>query len=159
MSVATRHRCALTLLLAITLAPGALVAQEQAREQATGPAPEDEAGDAFARMDSDRDGALSLEEFEKGISRPFGSQREGVVYQKLPARFRVLDADADGYLGAGEYAGLAQRWQGPGAPPPLAEADRNHDGRIDFSEFAFLHVPRDEASDEAQAAPPTAATR
>jgi Ca2+-binding EF-hand superfamily protein len=96
-------------------------------------------------MDANRDGQLSLEEFENGIARPFGSQRQGVVYQKLPARFRALDADADGLLDAGEYANIALRWQGDEAPPPLAQADTNHDGRIDFREFAAVHVPREDA--------------
>jgi hypothetical protein len=34
-----------------------------------------------------------------------------VVYQRLPARFRVLDRDADGSLDGGEYAG----WRSAGS--------------------------------------------
>lgn len=111
------------------------------------PAPDklrtDEVGEAFARMDANRDGQLSLQEFEKGIARPFGSQREGVVYQRLPARFRALDVDADGFLGAGEYANLAPRWQGAGEAPAFAAADRNGDAKVDFREFAAIHAPGD----------------
>ena len=146
MSAKLATRCVpLMLALALALAVGAARAQE------------DKVADAFARMDRDRDGQLSLEEFEKGIARPYGSQRAGVVYQRLPAHFRELDADADGYLAAGEYAGLAQRWQGEGAPPPLAEADRNEDGRIDFREFARLHLPREEVVVDATATTTAAA--
>ena len=144
MSATSIHR-RVALLLALALAGGGACAQE------------DEVVDAFARMDRDRDGQLSLEEFEQGIARPYGSQRAGVVYQRLPAHFRELDADADGFLTDGEYAGLAQRWQGEGAPPPLAEADRNEDGRIDFREFARLHLPREEVVVDATATTTAAA--
>lgn len=117
------------LLLAMTIAPAAFAVEA------------DEAREAFARMDSNRDGQLSLEEFEQGIRRPFGSQGEGVVYQKLPARFRALDADESGYLDAEEYAQLAQRWQAAGEPPAFDVADQGGDGRVDFREFAAVHAP------------------
>jgi len=117
-------------------------------------APSFEASDAeiralFAQMDSDRDGQLSAKEFEKGTRAAYGASREGVVYQRLPARFRALDADADGYLDANEYAVFMARWPGAGAPPPFAAADRSGDAKIDFREFAALHAPRESATDTA----------
>ena len=131
---------------------------EQPRaETASDDAPLDEqATEIFARMDSDRDGQLSLEEFERGVARPFGSQGQGVVYQKLPARFRALDTDGSGFLEAGEYARIGQRWQAGGDPPDLSLADRNHDGRVDFREFAALHAPREQAPAATPAPGPTA---
>ena len=148
----------LVLLAGVAAAGGAQARQASEETDAELPAPpsETDIADAFARMDSDRDGELSLEEFLQGLARPYGSQREGVVYQKLPSRFRVLDADGSGFLEAGEYAGLAPRWQGPGEAPSLAQADHNHDGRIDFREFAAEHAPREEDATPAEATATTA---
>jgi Ca2+-binding EF-hand superfamily protein len=128
------------IFLLVFLLAGA--ASAQARES-------DEVSEAFARMDSDRDGQLSLQEFEKGITRPYGSQRDGVVYQRLPAGFRALDVDANGFLEEAEYANLASRWPASRTPPPFTDADRSGDGRIDFREFASLHAPQDDAPAEA----------
>jgi hypothetical protein len=150
--MSTRLQWLLAMLLA---APAAAVPAQEQREVAPAVAPEAQAAEIFARMDADRDGQLSLEEFERGIARPFGAQRQGVVYQKLPAHFRVLDADGDGLLGPAEYDQLAQRWPLPGSPPALAAADRNHDGRIDFREFAWLHVPRESRAADTAATPAT----
>lgn len=154
-----RTNIGLALLLALAAVP--VSAQEQPPAASEAPSAEEDveaaaselplaedgvdvAGEAFARMDSDRDGQLSLEEFEKGIYRPRGSQGSGVIYQKLPARFRALDLDTSGYLEAGEFAVLVQRWRGPGpAPTALASVDRSGDGRIDFREFAALMAPRE----------------
>jgi Ca2+-binding EF-hand superfamily protein len=126
-----------------------VVAAPTAFAQASPPTDDEAISAMFARMDSDRDGQVSLEEFEAGIRRPYGAEREGVVYQKLPARFRVLDADGDGFLEASEYARLGERWQLPGSPPALALADRNRDGRIDFREFALLHAPHEATAADA----------
>jgi hypothetical protein len=144
------RRCA-ALALACALAATA-AAQDAAPATPPDALPslsEEEIAEVFARMDSDRDGQVSLEEFESGIRRPYGAEREGVVYQKLPARFRVLDADGDGFLEASEYARLGERWQLPGSPPALALADRNRDGRIDFREFALLHAPHEATAADA----------
>jgi len=138
---------ALVLCAAATVAARELPPASDDYDDITLPdSPEDAAAatEAFARMDSNRDGELSLEEFEKGLARPFGSQREGVVYQKLPARFRMFDTDGSSYLEPGEYAALVQRWFGPAEAPTLAQADHDHDGRIDFREFALEFAPRDE---------------
>ena len=105
---------------------------------------QDEAAALFAAMDSDRDGQLSLGEFEKGATRPFGSHGKGVVYQRLPARFRTFDADESGFLEAGEYAEFTHGWRGDGEAPALAQVDGNGDGKVDFREFAAIHVARDD---------------
>jgi Ca2+-binding EF-hand superfamily protein len=107
----------------------------------------DEAATVFAGMDRDRNGELSLQEFTKGVARPFGAREQGVVYQRLPARFRMFDADGSGFLEAAEFAAFAQHWRSEGDAPALADADRNGDGRIDFREFAAIHVARSASSD------------
>jgi Ca2+-binding EF-hand superfamily protein len=116
-----------TLLTAALLLLPTLAAAEP-------PSASDEATAAFAAMDSDRDGQLSLKEFEKGVAPARGANRPGVVYQRLPARFRALDRDGSGYLEAGEFSAEA-----------LARFDFDNDGRLDFREFAAMHAPASDA--------------
>lgn len=151
----------LLLLLAgaLALAAGVAAAQDGDFEASAddlvlddgGHGERDYVAEAFARMDSDRDGVLTLEEFETGSARPRGMDGVGVVYQRLPARFRALDADASGYLEAGEFEALVQRWQGPGPAPSLQAADRNGDARLDFREFARMLAPPDDAPPDHEA--------
>jgi hypothetical protein len=163
------------LLLSGLLALAAPVAGAQPQAAAAGPGPAavepepgldgDEAAEVFARLDSDRDGQLSLEEFRAGLQRPYGSDRPGVVYQRLPARFRALDLDGTSYLEPAEFAVLVGHWRGPGPEPEFATADRDGDGRIDFREFVALLAPREPAPSEppapeaAAAAAPAALSR
>lgn len=94
---------------------------------------DDEAHVRFRQFDADRDGQLTLAEFSNGIA-----QFTGVVYQRLPAQFRVLDKDESGFLEAAEYASLPMLQKAGAAAPSLAEVDANGDRRIDFKEYAAL---------------------
>lgn len=96
---------------------------------------DDEAQTRFRQFDADRDGQLTLAEFGTGMA-----QFNGVVYQRLPAQFRVLDRDESGFLEATEYAALPMLRKAGDTAPTLADADANGDRRIDFKEYAALMV-------------------
>lgn len=96
---------------------------------------DDEAQARFRQFDGDGDGQLTLVEFSTGMA-----QFNGVVYQRLPAQFRVLDVDESGFLEAVEYAALPMLRKAGDAAPTLADADANGDQRIDFREYAALIV-------------------
>lgn len=109
---------------------GVTAADEVASAQA-----DDEAQARFRQFDADRDGQLTLAEFSTGMA-----QFNGVVYQRLPAQFRVLDVDGSGFLEAAEYAALPMLRKAGDAAPSLSDADANGDLRIDFKEYAALIV-------------------
>jgi len=100
-----------------------------------------EAEAAFARLDSNHDRQLSLEEF-KTLS-PSG--RQGLVYPRLPAHFRSRDLDQSGFLEAEEFAGLRMVIDAGSGAPTLASVDGNGDARLDFREYVLMMATLDGA--------------
>ena len=96
----------------------------------------------FERSDTDHNGELTLDEFKAGLP----DTRERAVYQRLPAHFRAMDTNQDGFLEAGEFAALPIVRNAEGAPLTLASADANHDGKIDFREYVALVAKLDRAT-------------
>lgn len=96
---------------------------------------------AFARVDSNHDQQLSLDEF-KTLS-PSG--RLGLVYPRLPAHFRSRDLDQSGFLEAEEFAGLRMVIDAGSGAPTLASVDGNGDARLDFREYVLMMATLDGA--------------
>ncbi|MBP8098497.1 MAG: hypothetical protein KAY03_04195 [Arenimonas sp.] len=104
-----------------------------------------EAETAFARLDTNHDRQLSLDEFK---AAPAG-RRQGLVYPRLPAHFRTRDLDQSGFLEAEEFAALQMVINAGSAAPTLASADGNGDGRLDFREYVLLMAMLDGALPQA----------
>lgn len=100
-----------------------------------------EAEAAFARMDTNHDQQLSLDEF-KNLTR---NGRQGLVYPRLPAHFRSRDLDQSGFLEAEEFAGLRMVINAGSGAPTLAAVDSNGDARLDFREYVLMMARLDGA--------------
>jgi hypothetical protein len=92
----------------------------------------------FARMDRDKNHALSPDEFKSGLK-----SRRAVVYQRLPIQFRAVDIDHSGYLEESEFDALAMIEDAGADAPTLNAVDTSKDARIDFREFVALAVRLD----------------
>jgi hypothetical protein len=68
----------------------------------------------FSRADKDRDGSISLDEFQ-ALARPAASAAPGAA----DAAFRALDSDGDGRLNATEVAKLRLHHRHGGDPSAL----------------------------------------
>ncbi|MGH8617161.1 MAG: EF-hand domain-containing protein [Burkholderiales bacterium] len=75
----------------------------------------------FDRMDTDRDGKVSREEFERAYQTRARRELD---------RFRMLDTDHDGFLSRQEFAKEAPQGQSA-----FSALDRNKDGRISQEEY------------------------
>ncbi|MEZ4394933.1 MAG: EF-hand domain-containing protein [Polyangiales bacterium] len=103
------------------------------------------AGRVLARFDANGDGAVSREEFLRGVrALVLGTEDE-----KLAFAFALHDGDDDGYLGPQDvYRMVAMSLaecevEGRASQPPdslatavMADADRDRDGRISLDEFS-----------------------
>lgn len=124
------------LMLAVPFFPvQAQTAANPTAKTAQGPIPRSEfiqAMDAeFKERDADRNGIVTKTEIE-AFQRAFFAR---VNQARLAALFQRLDADKNGQLSPGEFAGL----NGPPAPVDagilLKQVDLNHDGQVTIVEY------------------------
>jgi Ca2+-binding EF-hand superfamily protein len=99
----------------------------------------------FNRWDTDRNGSLSLDEFRKGYEQ----SRRNVALAQMRSNFIARDTDKSGYLEKGEYEALPVVKAAGAKAPPFSQADKNADGRLDFTEYESVL-----AAAAAAAAPP-----
>lgn len=94
----------------------------------------------YARADTDKDGALALDEYlaeyEDRLDRRIATLTQGEDRQ-VHVRFGVLDADKDGRMTFAEYQASGRRL--------FETADRNHDGVVDAADARLPPPPRPQA--------------
>ncbi|MCI4568310.1 hypothetical protein [Lysobacter sp. CFH 32150] len=86
----------------------------------------------FGALDTNKDKALSLQEFQAGYA---GLQRAIALEVRLREQFRTVDADRSGAIEAGEYANLVLVKQAGAAAPGLAAFDANKNQKLEFVEY------------------------
>ena len=97
---------------------------------------------AFKRIDKDRSGLITADEFSlKKSSQPVLPKSMGILEAaEYRSTFNSLDFDGNGFLTFGEFAAVL-RPSGPGILEAIfAEADRNGDGKISFAEYTHRPV-------------------
>ncbi|KFN50079.1 EF-hand domain-containing protein [Arenimonas composti] len=141
---------ALTFLAAsLALVAGSVGAQAPAAPAAPSPTPQADA--AFARMDANRDGTLSRDEFRAGW---VAMTRTLAARQRLRQQFDTVDANRDGGIDATEYRNLLLIREAGAAAPALAEFDADRDGKLSFGEYIEVVrklAPRNDAAADAAA--------
>jgi hypothetical protein len=89
----------------------------------------------FADWDTDRNGALSQQEFRAGWA---AVRRIGEMQARLHEQFRTVDANRNDGIDAGEYGNLLLVKRAGKSAPPLATFDANKNQRLEFSEYVGL---------------------
>lgn len=90
------------------------------------------AGAVFAALDTNKDKALSLQEFQAGYA---ALQRAITLEVRLREQFRTVDADHSGAIEAGEYANLALVKHASKTAPTLSIFDADRNQKLDFAEY------------------------
>jgi hypothetical protein len=140
----------LTVLLLATPAHAQGVAPRAAAAKPAGsPGAPPEAQAIFTTWDSDRNGVLSLTEFQNGWMM---LRRAGEIEARLHEQFKAIDANHDGAIDAGEYSNLVLVKRAGASAQPLSAFDTNKNQRLEFGEYMAL-VRRMSAPRPATAAP------
>jgi hypothetical protein len=96
-------------------------------------APQSTRADAiFHALDTNKDGALSPQEFQAGYA---DMQRLIAVEIRLREQFRLVDTDHNGSINAVEYANLELVKRAGQSAPPLSTFDTDKNGSLDFAEY------------------------
>ena len=85
----------------------------------------------FDLWDTDRNDALSQQEFELGWE-------ELLLQGRLNKQFNVIDSNQDSVIDANEYKELLLIKDAGDAAPVLSEFDRDNNGKLEFSEYLLL---------------------
>lgn len=123
--------CAAALLIASA-------AQAQSRTAATTPAPvqANAAGpdELFAHWDTDKNKALSLDEFKAGLQ----AMQNAAALHALHDNFVAHDTNKNNALDASEYANLELIKKAGATAPPLSAFDTDKNQNLDFKEYVGL---------------------
>ncbi|MDY2587891.1 EF-hand domain-containing protein [Winogradskyella aquimaris] len=119
-------------ILAITIYTVAFVnAQERQRQHRTNP----EA--VFQKLDTNKDGAITLDEFKK---RP---SRKEIQEEMVETHFKTLDLNTDGSLSLNEFKKGKDMAKKERLKKHFSSLDKDDNGVIDFDEFeAFNETKR-----------------
>lgn len=136
MNTASRFLpAAVSVVLVVAALPAAAQgAPPTAAPRAAAPAPAPPRGieTIFNALDTDKDKALSLQEFQAGYP---GLARAIALELRLRDQFQALDANRNGTLEPAEYANL-ELVKGAGrAAPPLHAFDADKNQKLDFAEY------------------------
>lgn len=95
--------------------------------------------DMIREVDADGNENIDFTEFLALMSR---QMRQSDIEDELREAFRVFDHDGDGFITAQELRSLLISLGLESSPEiirrMIGEADRNHDGKVDFGEFRAL---------------------
>jgi hypothetical protein len=91
-----------------------------------------QAAGVFDALDTDKDKALSLQEFQTGYA---GAQHAIAREVRLREQFHVVDADHNGAIEAEEYINLVLVKRAGKAAPALSAFDANKDQKLEFAEY------------------------
>ena len=123
-------------LLCLCLAQVAFAQAAASKPAATGdktiPA---EISAAFTAWDADKNGTLSLAEFQDGW---LALRRAGEIQARLRTQFHAVDANRNNAIDASEYISLVLVKRAGKSAPPLSTFDTNKDQRLQFGEYLEL---------------------
>jgi Ca2+-binding EF-hand superfamily protein len=89
---------------------------------------------AFAAIDTNHDGYLSLSEIQAAQQRDL-EKAQAILRARLEAEFRRLDTNHDGQLSLQEFEAMETVHANSTPQQILQQFDTNHDGRVSAAEF------------------------